>query len=85
MVREIRARFSKGKLEPLEEMDLKEGEEVRVVIPDHAKGKRVIEALRATAAGWKGVIDAEELRRNIYADRLISTRATPKLCGLLII
>jgi hypothetical protein len=35
--------------------------------------------LRASAGGWKGLIDAEELKRNIYADRLISTRPEPKL------
>jgi predicted DNA-binding antitoxin AbrB/MazE fold protein len=79
MVREFRAKFSRGKIEPLEEVDLKEGDEVRVIIPDHAKGKRLIEALRATAGGWKDLVDGEELKRNIYADRLISTRPEPKL------
>ena len=38
----------------------------------------MIEALRASAGGWKGLIDAEELKRNTYADRLISTRPEPK-------
>ncbi len=79
VAREIRARFSKGKIEPLEEVDLKEGEEVRVIIPDRLKGKRVIEALRATAGAWKGTHDPEELKRNIYADRLISSRPAPEL------
>jgi hypothetical protein len=32
MVQEIRARFSHGVLEPLEALDLKEGEEVKVLI-----------------------------------------------------
>lgn len=31
------------------------------------------------AGGWKDLIDAEELKRNIYADRLISTRPDVKL------
>ena len=79
MAKEFRARFSHGVLEPLEAVDLKEGEEVRVIIPDQPKGKGMIEALRASAGGWKGLIDAEELKRNIYADRLISTRPEPKL------
>lgn len=60
-------------------MELKEGDEVRVIIPDRAKGKRVIEALRATAGAWKGTHDPEELKRDIYADRLISTSPEPKL------
>ena len=31
------------------------------------------DVLEATAGGWKDLIDAEELKKNIYADRLIST------------
>jgi predicted DNA-binding antitoxin AbrB/MazE fold protein len=79
MAKEFRARFPHGVLEPLEAVDLKEGEEVRVIIADQPKGKGMIEALRASAGGWKGLIDAEELKHNIYADRLISTRPEPKL------
>lgn len=73
MAKEFRARFLHGVLEPLEAVDLQEGEEVRVVITKRPTGKGMIEALRASAGGWKGLIDAEELKRNIYADRLIST------------
>ena len=79
LAREIRARFSKGKIEPLEEIDLEEGTEVRVIIPDRDKGKRVVASLRATAGAWKGTHDPEELKRNIYADRPISTRPEPRL------
>ena len=32
-----------------------------------------------TAGAWVGSHDSEELKRNIYADRLISTREEPKL------
>ncbi len=79
MTKEFRARFSNGVLKPLEAVDLKEGEEVRVIIAEKPSGKGMIEALRASAGGWKGLIDAEELKRNIYADRLLSTRPEPKL------
>ena len=79
MAKEFRARFSHGVLEPLDAVDLKEGEEVKVIIAERPQGKGMIEALRASAGGWKGLIDAEELKRNIYADRLISTRPEPKL------
>ncbi len=79
MAREIKARFSKGKIEPLEELDLEEGDEVRVIIPERAEGKGMLEALRATAGGWKDLVDGEELKRKIYADRLISNRPEPKL------
>jgi predicted DNA-binding antitoxin AbrB/MazE fold protein len=80
MAKECRARFLHGVLEPLEIVDLQEGEEGKVIIAERpTKGKGMIEALRASAGGWKGLIDAEELKHNIYADRLISTRPEPKL------
>ena len=64
----------------METVDLKEGEEVKVFIAERpTKRKGMIEALKASAGGRKGLIDAEELKRNIYADRLISTRPEPKL------
>jgi predicted DNA-binding antitoxin AbrB/MazE fold protein len=79
MPKEIRARFSNGVIEPLEKVELEEGEEITIVISERAKGKGVIEALRASAGAWKGTHDPEELKRNIYADRLANTRPESKL------
>jgi predicted DNA-binding antitoxin AbrB/MazE fold protein len=86
MPKEIRARFARGVIEPLEKVEkveLEEGEEITeeitIVISERAKGKGMWEALRATAGAWKDLIDGEELKRNIYADRLINTRPEPKL------
>jgi predicted DNA-binding antitoxin AbrB/MazE fold protein len=80
----IRARVRRGMLEPLEKTDLPEGKVVSVTIletPAQAETEKrgMLEALRATAGGWKELIDAEALKRNIYADRLIATRSEPKL------
>ena len=80
----IRARVGRGVLELLEKVDLPEGKEVSVTILDTistkpSDGSGMREALDATAGAWKGLIDAEELKRNIYEDRLLSTRPTPKL------
>ena len=79
MAREIRAKFSKGVIEPLEKVDLEEGEELTIIISERAKGKGMVETLRATAGAWKGTHDPEELKRNIYADRLISDRPEPRI------
>lgn len=75
----IKARYSKGVIEPLEKIDLEEGKEISVTIINIPSiyGKR--DALAASAGGWKGLIDAEELKRNIYNDRLVSTRPEVKL------
>ena len=79
MAKEIRARFSKGVIEPLENLDFEEGEELKIVVLSSSKGKSMLEALRFTAGGWKDLIDAEELKKNIYSDRLISNRPEPKI------
>jgi predicted DNA-binding antitoxin AbrB/MazE fold protein len=74
----IRARIKGGVIEPLEQMDLPEGQEVMVTIltvpsmTDHA-------AFQRSAGQWKGTLDAEELIRNIYADRVVLTRPVPSL------
>jgi predicted DNA-binding antitoxin AbrB/MazE fold protein len=75
----IKARYSKGVIEPLEKIDLEEAKEISVTIINFpsVSGKR--DGLAASAGGWKGLIDAEELKRNIYNDRLISTRPGVKL------
>ena len=47
-----------------------------------AKGKiteREGDSFERSAGSWAGLIDGEELIRNIYADRLISTRPEVKL------
>ncbi len=47
-----------------------------------AKGKmteRKEGSFERSAGSWAGLIDGEELIRNIYADRLISTRPEVKL------
>jgi hypothetical protein len=38
------------------------------------KVKKTVEILGKTAGAWKNLVDAEGLKKNIYADRLISTR-----------
>lgn len=74
----IRARFSHGVLEPLDRLDVPDGEVVTITIirlPTMATGS----GLERSAGEWKDLIDAEELKRNIYADRLISTRPEPRI------
>lgn len=74
----IRARVKGGVLEPLEKLNLPEGKEVLVTVvavPALSSG----EGLRRSFGGWKGTIDAEKLIRDIYEDRLISTRPEPRL------
>jgi predicted DNA-binding antitoxin AbrB/MazE fold protein len=73
----IKARFSKGMIEPLEKVEIKEGGEITISIleaPPKPVKINFSEALKKTAGGWKGLIDCDELIRNIYNDHLIATR-----------
>jgi predicted DNA-binding antitoxin AbrB/MazE fold protein len=64
----IRARFTNGVLEPLERLDVPEGEVLTITIirlpTGEARG-----GLERSAGGWERPIDAEEVIKNIYADR----------------
>jgi predicted DNA-binding antitoxin AbrB/MazE fold protein len=71
MTTTIRARFRGGVLEPLERIDLPEGEEVTVTIASRSPADR--DAFLRAAGSWRGKIDAETLIRDVYVDRLSAT------------
>jgi len=71
MEKTIKAKFSKGIIEPLEDLVLEEGKEVIITISEiPPESIKTLEALRKSFGGWKDLIDAEELKKNIYNDRL---------------
>ncbi len=78
MIRKIRARFLNGVIKPLEKVSVTEGKELEVTI-EEMPTKVEDESFLKAAGSWKGLIDAEELIKNIYVDRLVSTRKEPKL------
>ncbi|MGD0223069.1 MAG: antitoxin family protein [Terriglobia bacterium] len=74
----IQVRVKGGVLEPPEKLNLPEGKEIlATIIRVSTEGNR--DAFRRAFGKWKGMIDADALSRNIYADRRISTRPEPKL------
>ncbi len=79
VTRHFRARYSKGVLEPLEALDLKEGEEVSLSIDEESSPKRNFEAFRRSAGSWKGKSDPDELIRMIYGSRITGSREPPDL------
>jgi len=73
----IRARFANGVLEPFEDPRLNEGDEVVVRIEPLSSAPGLA-WLEQTAGGWKGLIDADELKRRIEESRLLVTRPEPR-------
>ena len=79
MMEMVRARFSRGAFEPLEEINLREGEEVTLSFKRGADADEARDALSAVAGAWKGAVDGEALKRSIYASRKANTRPAPRL------
>ena len=76
--RTIRARVRGGALEPIERVDLPEGAEVTVTIV-RVSPEKTGDPFERAAGGWRGLIDADVFIRNVYCDRLLSTRPEPRL------
>ena len=79
MSKTIKARYTNGVIEPLEKVELNEGEEFTLTIVRLPGINEDGDAFSESRGGWKGLIDCEELKRNIYEDRLIHTRPEVKL------
>jgi len=69
MVKEFRARFSKGKIEPLEKVDLQEGEEFTIAIKEESKADAAREALARATGAWKDTLDFDAYLKDLYASR----------------
>jgi predicted DNA-binding antitoxin AbrB/MazE fold protein len=78
MTRIIRAKFYKGVIKPLEDLDLAEGKELSIAIMN-LPPKPQKDTFENAAGKWKGTVNANTLIKNIYADRLIKTRKAAKL------
>jgi predicted DNA-binding antitoxin AbrB/MazE fold protein len=57
MAKTVRARFSKGVIQPLEKVNLEEGKEITITIVEFPSRPK-LEAFRKSAGAWKGTIDA---------------------------
>ncbi len=84
MIKSIKAKFSDGVIIPLEPLSFAEGEEIVVTLdvkPDLSPEERRKLTMSA-AGGWKGNVDAEQLKKDIYASRKVNTRPVPQIVSL---
>ena len=72
MEKTIRARYKKGVIEPLEKLELEEGEEVEITVSSLPEDERAREAIKATAGAWGGEVNCDELIKDIYENRRLS-------------
>lgn len=85
----FKARYTNGKLEPLEDLHLKEGEEVDLSLERRFPPAVIREAtdksgegLRRSFGGWVGLVDCDELIRMLYEARESGSRPMPDHPGL---
>ena len=76
MGKEIRARFSKGKIELLEKVDLEEGEEVFITVRKAPSPAAAREAFQRAAGAWRGTLDFDAYLKDLYASRRRQTPVT---------
>ena len=72
MVKEIKAKFSKGKIEPLEDLDLEEGQEVVISIKKRSFSKEELTELMKYGekkAREAGITSEEQVNEMIYEQR----------------
>jgi hypothetical protein len=75
MVKTIKAKFSHGTFTPLDPPPpelVHEGDEVLLAVSPVMPA--LSSPVRDTAGAWSRLIDGEELKRNICADRLVTIR-----------
>ena len=73
MPRTIKARYQAGKLEPLEPLDLEDGQEVVITLSEPEEPP-VLDPLAATSGASKDLLDGEQFEKDVYESRLLQTR-----------
>ena len=69
MGKEIRARFSRGKIELLETVELEEGEEIFITVRKAPSPAAAGDAFRQAAGAWRGTLDFDAYLKDLYASR----------------
>ncbi len=64
-------------LKELDELTIKDKKElIRYIEALKVRNEeKIIKILNKTSGSWKKLVDAEKLKKNIYSDRLLSTRS----------
>ena len=70
MEKTLKGKFRKGVIEPLEKLELEEGEEIFITIKEPPKEDRFEKSFGI----WKGTVDCDQLIKDIYESRRLSSR-----------
>jgi len=76
MGKEIRAKYFRGKIELLENVDLEEGEEIFITVRKAASPEVARDAFKRAAGAWKGTLDFDAYLKDLYDSRRRQTSET---------
>jgi len=75
----VKARYHQGKIEPLEPLELEEGDELVVTVTRQESHGADQEGTTPTFGAWKDLLDCEQFEKDVYESRLIRTRPNVRL------
>jgi hypothetical protein len=82
MQRTIRARYHQGRIEPLEPLELADGVEVIITVPDSKPTPAHEDPTTETAGAWKDLLECPEFEKEVYQTRsAVSSERTGHGCG----
>ncbi len=76
MGKEIRAKYFRGKIELLENVELEEGEEIFITVRKAASPEVARDAFKRAAGAWKGTLDFDAYLKDLYDSRRRQTSET---------
>lgn len=76
MTKTIKARYHEGKLEPLEPLELADGEEVTITLASPASSPTGLDPLTATSGAWKDLLDCEQFEQDVLHSGRSATAGT---------
>ncbi len=69
MGKEMRAKYFRGKIELLENVELEEGEEIFITVRKAPSPAEARDAFQQAAGAWKGTLDFDAYLKDLYASR----------------
>ena len=81
MIQQLKATYSDGVFKPTSPVDLDDGAQVVIEVSQESHVSNEFTGLEASAGGWKGIVDCEQLIDDIYQSRATESRgqALPEL------
>ena len=77
MVQKLKATYAEGVFKPATPVDLDDGAKVVISVTEDTQSESHFQGLEASAGGWKGLVDCDQLIEDIYERRATESRGQP--------